>query len=212
MKLCKKCGLEKERTEFYKHIRSLDGLDSSCKDCKKIYQKNNSNHIKEQKKQYTIENKEKLKDYKSKYKKENPEKVKNSNKKYNEKIKKDSSKKRKYYKPKNTLYCVRKNIYGCISKSLNRNGYTKKSKTHEILGCSFDEFILYLESKFESWMNWGNKGLYNGDFNYGWDIDHIIPISTTTNEDEILKLNHYSNLQPLCSKINRDIKRDLIFY
>ena len=66
----------------------------------------------------------------------------------------------------------------------------------------------YIESKFENWMNWDNKGLYNGEFNYGWDVDHIIPISSAKTEEEIILLNHYSNLQPLCSKINRDIKKD----
>jgi 5-methylcytosine-specific restriction endonuclease McrA len=44
--------------------------------------------------------------------------------------------------------------------------------------------------------------------NYGWDIDHIIPISSAGSEENIIKLNHYTNLQPLCSKINRDIKKD----
>lgn len=49
---------------------------------------------------------------------------------------------------------------------------------------------------------------YNkGDFKYGWDIDHIIPLSSTESELELIRLNHYSNLQTLCSKINRDIKR-----
>jgi hypothetical protein len=85
---------------------------------------------------------------------------------------------------------------------------SKKSKSIEILGCSFEEFKLYLESKFEPWMTWENKGLYNGELNYGWDIDHIIPISSATTEEEIIKLNHYTNLQPLCSKVNRDIKKD----
>lgn len=72
------------------------------------------------------------------------------------------------------------------------------------------EFKSYLESKFETWMNWENRGLYNGELNYGWDIDHIIPLSSAKTEDDIIKLNHYSNLQPLCSYTNRYIKKDLI--
>ena len=55
-----------------------------------------------------------------------------------------------------------------------------------------------------------NYGMYNGELNYGWDIDHIIPTSSAKDEDSIIKLNHFKNLQPLCSKINRDIKRDNI--
>ena len=95
---------------------------------------------------------------------------------------------------------------------MKTKGYIKKSKTNEILGCSFEEFQFHLENKFENWMNWDNRGLYNGDFNYGWDIDHIIPLSSAKTEDEIIKLNHYSNLQPLCSYTNRYIKKDNINY
>lgn len=59
-------------------------------------------------------------------------------------------------------------------------------------------------------MNWNNYGLYNGEFNYGWDIDHIIPSSSAKCEKDAYKLSHYTNLQPLCSKINRDVKKDFI--
>ena len=57
-------------------------------------------------------------------------------------------------------------------------------------------------------MSWNNHGKYNKELNYGWDIDHIIPVSSATSEEQLIKLNHYSNLQPLCSKINRDIKKN----
>ena len=95
-----------------------------------------------------------------------------------------------------------------IYSSLKRKGYTKKSRTYEIIGCSYEFLLGYLEGKFEKWMNWENYGKYNGDFNHGFDIDHIIPLSSASNEEELIKLNHYTNLQPLCSKINRDIKKD----
>jgi hypothetical protein len=43
-------------------------------------------------------------------------------------------------------------------------------------------------------MNWNNHGK--------WHIDHMIPISSAKNEEEVLKLNHYTNLQPLWAKEN----------
>ena len=46
-------------------------------------------------------------------------------------------------------------------------------------------------------MNWNNRGKYNGTPNYGWDIDHIIPVSKGITENDIIKLNHHTNLRPL---------------
>ena len=76
------------------------------------------------------------------------------------------------------------------------------------MGCTYEEFKIYIESKFEPWMNWDNYGLYNGEECYGWDYDHITPRSFAKSEDELIKLFHYTNFQPLCSKINRYVKRD----
>ena len=53
-----------------------------------------------------------------------------------------------------------------------------------------------------------NYGKYNGKPNYGWDIDHIIPVSSGTSIEDILFINRYTNLRPLCSYINRCIKRN----
>jgi hypothetical protein len=43
-------------------------------------------------------------------------------------------------------------------------------------------------------MTWDNHG--------EWHIDHIIPISSGKTEDEVLKLCHYTNLQPLWKEDN----------
>ena len=60
-------------------------------------------------------------------------------------------------------------------------------------------------------MNWENYGKYEKDkYNVGWDIGHIIPLKTAKTEEDIIRLNNYTNLKPLCSKINRDIKRNKI--
>ena len=87
-------------------------------------------------------------------------------------------------------------IRSSISKSLR--GYSKNSKTSHILGCEYNEFLNYL-----------NNNPYN--FKYGdggYDIDHIIPISSSDTEEEVFKLNHYTNFQLLPSDYNRYIKSD----
>ena len=80
----------------------------------------------------------------------------------------------------------------------------------DILGCSFDFFKKYIESKFEDDMNWSNHG--QSSVEKRWQLDHIVPISLAKNEYEIIKLNHYSNFQPMWesdnkSKGNRVIKK-----
>ena len=40
------------------------------------------------------------------------------------------------------------------------------------------------------------------------DIDHIIPLSSAKTEEDIIRLNHYTTLQPLCSYTNRYIKKN----
>lgn len=95
-----------------------------------------------------------------------------------------------------SLYKLKITIKDSIRKAIKQNNYKKESKTVDILGCSFVEFKLYIESKFESWMNWKNHGIYNKN-KATWQLDHIIPISSAKTIEDIIKLNHYSNFQPL---------------
>jgi hypothetical protein len=187
----------------------------------------------EQLKKYREENKEKIKEFhknnndkrrkkyaenreenlikRRKYLEANKEKIAKQRKEYNLKNKeKNDTYRYDYIKNRlknDKIFKFRLNISNLIRQSFNNGSYTKKSKLQEILGCTYEEFVTYIESRFEDWMNWENHGKYNGDFNYGWDIDHIIPISTAQTIEDVIKLNHYTNLQPLCSKVNRNIKR-----
>lgn len=178
----------------------------------KEYYKNNQSKIIEYQKNYTINNKEKIKEYKKDYSKNNKEIISLGDKNYYIKNKEIIRKKQQNYKSNRLktdyFFKLKENLSSLIRISFKNKGFKKNSKTINILGCSFEQFKDYLESKFEVWMNWENRGLYNSNPNYGWDIDHIIPISSAKNEEDVIRLNHYSNLQPLCSYVNRVIKRN----
>lgn len=217
-KKCNKCRETKCITEFNKNGKYYYSM---CKVCKKQYRTENYERESNlRRKRYEI-NKDKINEQKREYRKKdvykqyrlnNREKYSELNKEYYQNNKnKINKQKLEYIKNKyktNHLFRLSQTIRSSIRFSFKKNGYTKNNRTYEILGCSFEEFKLHLESKFESWMTWDNYGLYNGTINCGWDIDHIIPSSSAKNEDDIIKLNHYTNLQPLCSKVNRDIKRN----
>lgn len=176
----------------------------------KEYRENNKEEISKKRKAYYYHNNinEKIKSLPIEKQIEKKEKRKIYSKNNKEKL---NSYQRKYFKERrknDNLFKLSNNIRGLFRLTLKNKGLKKNSKTSQILGCSFEEFKLHLESKFQDWMTWENYGKYNGELNYGWDIDHINPVSNAKTEEEIYNLNHYLNLQPLCSKINRHVKRN----
>jgi hypothetical protein len=194
--------------EYYKSICNNINYKTNRSEYMNIYKIENSEKIKKYNREYNLLNKEEISISKRIYRENNKEKIKKYKSDNRDMI---NSRAINYYHnriKKDEVYHLSYRIRSLVSISIKKRGYSKKSKTNEILGCSFEEFKTYLESKFEDWMTWDNKGLYNGELNYGWDIDHIIPISSAETEEDVIKLNHYTNLQPLCSFVNRVIKRD----
>jgi hypothetical protein len=82
-----------------------------------------------------------------------------------------------------------------LRKIRNDRGYIKSGSLSKIIGIEWNEFKIYFESKFSPGMNWDNHG--------DWEYDHIIPVSSAKSVDEVEKLFHYSNLQPLWKEDNR---------
>jgi hypothetical protein len=187
---------------------------------KTFYYKNKKVIIENRIERYHL-NLENEKNYNKKYREENNETIKitqqkwrDDNKDYFKVYRKDNSKKiNKYLKDKrdnDPLFKLKGNIRSLIRQSFNRVNGNKSNKTNEILGCSYKEFKTHIEAQWKPWMNWGNygnpkDGILEG--NKSWDIDHKIQLASAKTKEEIIKLNHYTNLQPLCSYVNRIIKR-----
>jgi hypothetical protein len=199
MKECIKCGISKDSDGFPKS-------GNICKLCKNEFKKNwkvnnesHRNRVKEYNEKYYELTKESRKVRDSEYYQANKELINERKKRYKRSKMNDDP-----------VFRLKVLMYKRINQTIKRLSISKSTRTNDIVGCSYPHLKDYIESKFESWMNWGNYGLYNGELDYGWDIDHIIPLSTCKNEEDVINLNHYTNLQPLCSKINRDIKRNNI--
>ena len=75
--------------------------------------------------------------------------------------------------------------------------WAKKQEAIDLLGCTFEEYQEYLESKFQPGMTWENHTVD------GWHIDHILPLrESELSQEEKLKRLHYTNTQPLWAKEN----------
>lgn len=108
----------------------------------------------------------------------------------------------KWRRENDDVFRFKKNVRSLVRTSFTNKGEVKNSKTEDILGCSILEFREYIENQFEPWMTWDNHGLYTGESGVTWQLDHIVPLETAKSINDIVRLNHYSNIRPLCSREN----------
>ena len=193
-KICTKCKISKPIAEFHKDKSRKDGYDLRCKSCRKERHQNNkeANNVRSQ--QYYQDNLDKVKETRKKYRENNPEKIKEWRENNPEKVKEIQKKYVSNRKKTDPLFKLRHNIRSLIRTTIKNGGFTKRSKTHKILGCSFDEFKIHIEKQFTEGMSWDNHG--------EWHFDHITPISWAETEEEIIALNNYINFQPLWAEDN----------
>ena len=92
------------------------------------------------------------------------------------------------------LFLAKGRLRGRLRKTIQLKKFSKKSKTSDIIGCSWEQLKDHIESQFVGGMAWENRNL--------WHIDHIVPLSSAKTIEELEKLCHYTNLQPLWASDN----------
>jgi len=207
MKQCKICNQHKELVEFAKNKQQKDGHNVYCKPCMSEkysnawYQLNKESHNANEKLRRR-QNHDVFKKRAAEYYKKNKKRI----------IEKQTKYQSNKYKT-DPLYAMKITLAATIGSAIRYKGLdwaNAKPRTQELIGCTYPELMICLESKFESWMSWENRGRYDGTPNYGWDIDHIKPLALATTLEELIELCHYTNLQPLCSYQNRNVKKNNI--
>ena len=185
MKLCTKCNTPKDCTNFSECCYNADGLANWCKECnkqyKKQYRKQNKLKISAYGKQYYSCNKTKIQAYKKQYSLKNKDKM------------------NVYYKNRlssNVLYATMHRMRNMVNRALKKQGLSKSKRTVEILGADFSVVFEHLVQTAVK-----NYGFFTGNIK-DYHIDHIKPISTAINKEQVLELSNYKNLQLLYPKDN----------
>lgn len=176
----------------------------------KEYREKNKEKLSKQKKDYYLNNKELFsKQYKNRYKL-NSEKIKKATKDYYYKNKERIREVSKLYRQKNRekinaynlkkkkinpIFKLKYTVRNRILTFLKMRGKKKIYKFSEYIGCTVEQLKTHLQTQFREGMNWENHGKV-------WHIDHIIPLCSASTDEEIYKLCHYSNLQPLFAEEN----------
>jgi hypothetical protein len=166
---------------------------------KKYYQNNRDTLLSRVKKHYLLNKEKNLEKYRKlskKYYENNKEQRLEYRKKYSEN---NRDKRNEYIKNKklsNPIFHLSHTIRNRLRNFLRTKNLDKNNKTFEIIGCSPIFLKEHLQKQFTENMSWDNYGTN------GWHIDHIIPLSSANTEEDLYKLCHYTNLQPLWAKDN----------
>jgi hypothetical protein len=94
-----------------------------------------------------------------------------------------------------SMHKMKVNLRSRIGNAFKLKGWKKDSSTQKMLGCDWETLKIHMESQFKDGMSWDNSG--------DWHIDHIIPLDCARDEEEMKKLCHYTNLQPMWGPENQ---------
>lgn len=207
MKTCTKCKLDKELDDFPKSINFKSGFNSICKKCinlhNKEYRDNNSEKFNNKRKEHYQKNIIKMREDKRKYYASHVKEKSEYDKTYRELNSKKISEYKKNWEninKDNPIFKIKRNLRSRVRHALE--GKTKRDKTFELIGCTPNYFIEYIESQFKDGMSWDNYG--------EWHIDHIKECFRfdLNDENQQRECFHYTNQRPLWANENLTRKRN----
>ena len=208
-KLCASCGQIKTLDNFYKDKYNKDGLNYNCKDCcqkkskspktkerMRNYQRRPQVKAKAQKRRDLPENKLKKADYDKVYRSTEKRKIimSKNRPKHNE------TRRKKYHD--DPIERLKQAARNHIKRGFKNICEKKDVPSSKILGCSWEEFKIYLEDQFYQHPETGQSMTFDNHGSYGWHLDHIKPLVLAKSIDDVKELNHYSNFQPLWAEDN----------
>jgi hypothetical protein len=210
-KVCAECKQTKQTAEFSKCKSNKDGLQRKCKSCKLIefraYKLKNPNlqkqNYQDNKQRYKINHQSWLEqnptweeEYKPTHQVKSKQWRENNPNYFKEWVNQNRIHYNEYQNEfrQTPLYKLHDSIANAINQSFKRLNKSKQSSTLEILGLeSWDKLREHIESQWIEGMSWENYG----NTKESWSIDHFKPKSLAKTEEEVKKLNHYTNLRPM---------------
>lgn len=164
----------------------------------KEWRDKNRERLREQQRLRYKENPESFKESKARYIKTHPEDVIESRKRYNTENRQKRTDYERNKRQTDPIYRFRTSFRCLISQYLRKYGYKGEINVWKVVGCDFETFLDYIKGQFTEGMTMENYG-HRGEC---WNVDHIIPISTAKTDEDLERLNHYTNLRPVWASEN----------
>lgn len=186
-----------------KKLHQYEPTGKGCPECNKVtnakWYQVNKDRVKTASTTHRQANPEKYKAYIAEWQKNNPDKRKANIVKWKQanpdKVKAARAKYMKNRKAKDPLFKLKCNLSNLIGMSLKRQGYSKSTKSAELLGAPYE--LVQAHLKYTAIRNYGSY-----DPTKKYEIDHIVPVATATTQEEAEKLQFYQNLQLLTPEDN----------
>jgi hypothetical protein len=170
-------------------------IEKRREQCRRSQKKNEGT-----KKDHYVKNKEHIRSKHRQYYEEHAEAIKKKTKEWQLNNKERRAATRRAYQAERERtdlnYKIKKLLRTRLYHSIK--GESRKGSAVSDLGCTIEQLKTYIESKFAPGMGWSNWSTN------GWHLDHVRPLSSfdLTDQEQLKKACHYTNLQPLWASDN----------